>query len=82
MPFSFVTFGRNDSIFVSNIVSRMSARAIDAVFQGLYLLTDIRMIMRKSVPDHMLTEEEKKIVAKTLDKLEKQIAILREEMIT
>jgi hypothetical protein len=59
----------------------MSARAVDAVFQGLYLLTDVRMMMRQSVPDHMLTEEEKNIVAKKLDKLEKQIAILREEMI-
>jgi hypothetical protein len=60
----------------------MSARAVDAVFQGLYLLTDVRMMMRKSVPDHMLTEDEKKKVAKALDKLEKQIAILREEMVT
>ena len=71
----------NGSIFVSSIVSTMSARAVDAVFQGLYLLTDIRMMMRKSVPDHILTEDEKKKVAKTLDKLEKQIAILREEMV-
>ena len=59
----------------------MSARAVDAVFQGLYLLTDIRMMMRKSVPDHVLTDDEKKVLAKTLDKLEKQIAIVREEMI-
>jgi len=59
----------------------MSTRAVDAVFQGLYLLTDVRMIMRKSVPDHILTEDEKKNVAKTLDKLEKQIAILREELV-
>jgi hypothetical protein len=59
----------------------MSTRAVDAVFQGLYLLTDVRMMMRKSVPDHRFTEDEKKSLAKTLDKLEKQIAILREELI-
>jgi len=59
----------------------MSTRAVDAVFQGLYLLTDVRMMMRKSVPDHRFTEDEKKALAKTLDKLEKQIAILREELI-
>jgi len=59
----------------------MSTRAVDAVFQGLYLLTDVRMMMRKSVPDHHFTEDEKKALAKTLDKLEKQIAILREELI-
>ena len=59
----------------------MSARAVDAVFQGLYLLSDVRMMMRQSVPDHILTDDEKKALAKTLDKLEKQIAIVREEMI-
>ncbi|MDR2856120.1 MAG: hypothetical protein LBV40_08250 [Methanomicrobiales archaeon] len=59
----------------------MSARAVDAVFQGLYLLTDVRMMIRKSVPDHVLTEDEKKTLAKTLDKVEKQIAVLREELL-
>jgi hypothetical protein len=59
----------------------MSTRAVDAVFQGLYLLTDVRMMIRKSVPDHVLTEDEKKALAKVLDKLEKQIAIVREELI-
>jgi hypothetical protein len=60
----------------------MSARAVDAVFQGLYLFTEIRMMMRKSAPEHVLTEDEKKVLAKTLDKLEKQITIVREEMIS
>jgi hypothetical protein len=59
----------------------MSARAVDAVFLGLYLFTDVRMTMRKTVPDHVLTEDEKEALAKTLDKLEKQIAIVREELI-
>jgi hypothetical protein len=60
----------------------MSARAVDAVFQGLYLFTEIRILMRKNAPGHVLTEDEKEVLAKTLDKLEKQIIIVREEMIS
>ncbi|HWQ68091.1 MAG TPA: hypothetical protein VN372_14630 [Methanospirillum sp.] len=59
----------------------MSKRAVDAVFQGLFLLTDIRGILRETVPQHLLNEEQKTKAIKTLEKLEKQIGILREELI-
>jgi len=59
----------------------MSRRAVDAVFQGLFLLCDIRGILRESAPHHQLCEEEKAMVTKTLEKIEKQIGILREELL-
>ncbi len=58
----------------------MSQRAVDAIFQGLYFLTDLRVIMRESAPLHNLTEDQKKIAEKSLTQLEKQIAILKEEL--
>jgi hypothetical protein len=59
----------------------MSKRSVDAVFQGLYLLTDIRGMLRDTVPHHQLSVEQKKEAEKILGKLEKQIAILKEELL-
>lgn len=59
----------------------MSRRAVEAVFQGLYLLSDIRGILRETAPHHRFSEEQKTITAKTLDRLEKQVGILREELL-
>ncbi|MFH0966699.1 MAG: hypothetical protein V1862_03325 [Methanobacteriota archaeon] len=59
----------------------MSRRAVDAVFQGLYLLCDIRGELRETAPHHRFNEDQKVKAAKTLDKLEKQVSILREELL-
>jgi len=59
----------------------MSQRAVDAVFQGLYSLTDIRAILRVTAPTHELSEEQKQKAEKYLASVEKQIAILREELL-
>jgi hypothetical protein len=59
----------------------MSKRAVEAVFQGLYLLCDIRGVLRETVPHHHFSQEQQEKTGKTLDKLEKQIAILREELL-
>lgn len=60
----------------------MSKRAVDAVFQGLYLLTDIRGMLRDTVPHHRLSAEQKVEAEKILGKLEKQIAIMKEELLS
>jgi len=59
----------------------MSKRAVDAVFQGLFLLTDIRGVLRDTVPHHTLSPEQKDEARKTIGKLEKQITILKEELL-
>ncbi len=60
----------------------MSRRAVDAVFQGLYLLTDIRGMLRATVPHHRLSGEQKDELKKIIEKLEKQIAIIKEELLS
>lgn len=60
----------------------MSKRAVDAVFQGLSLLTDIRGILRETVPHHRLSTEQRAETEKILGKLEKQISIIREELLS
>lgn len=59
----------------------MSKRAVEAVFTGLFLLTEMRQVFRDTVPDHMLDENQRKQAEKIILKLEKQITILKEEML-
>ncbi|WP_319379439.1 hypothetical protein [uncultured Methanocorpusculum sp.] len=59
----------------------MSQRAADAVFQALFSLTDIRAILRTTAPDHSLDENQKIKTEKALASVEKQISILREELL-
>ena len=59
----------------------MSQKAIDAVFAGLYQLTDIRNTLRRTAPLHQLTDEQKETTRKTLAALRKQIDILEEELV-
>jgi hypothetical protein len=59
----------------------MSKRAVDAVFQGLYLLTDVRGILRDTTPHHKLSSEQKANTEKIIGKLEKQISIIKEELL-
>ncbi|MDO5843704.1 MAG: hypothetical protein Q4Q53_00980 [Methanocorpusculum sp.] len=59
----------------------MSQRAADAVFQALFSLTDIRVILRTTAPEHKLSDEEKQKAEKALASAKKQITILEEELL-
>ena len=59
----------------------MSKRAVDAVFQALFILSDIRLLLRRTAPGHDLDEEEKKRAATSIAKVKRQIAILEEELV-
>ena len=71
----------NIFIFFAADIYGMSQRAADAVFQGLFALTDIRSILRITAPSHQLDDDQKKKAEKALASVEKQIAILREELL-
>lgn len=58
----------------------MSKRAVEAVFQAEFLLTDIRFLLRETVPDHVMDEEQKEQAVKIMEKLKKQINILEKEL--
>ncbi|MCP1662546.1 MAG: hypothetical protein D5R99_06110 [Methanocalculus sp. MSAO_Arc1] len=59
----------------------MSQRATDALFQSLFLLTDIRMMLRETAPFHQLSAEEKQKAEKLLKSVRRQVDILEEELI-
>ena len=59
----------------------MSRRAVDAVFRGLFTLTDIRVILRETAPSHELSEGDREAVRKSLADLREQAGILEEELL-
>ena len=59
----------------------MSRRAVDAVFQGLFTLTDIRVVLRRTAPLHKLSDDNRRDVLKSLAELKRQIEILEEELL-
>jgi hypothetical protein len=59
----------------------MSRRAVDAVFRGLFSLTDLRVILRRTAPLHELSGEDRKAVLECLADLRKQTAILEEDLL-
>ena len=58
----------------------MSKRAVDAVFQALFILSDIRFLLRETAPQHDLDEAQKKRAASSIEKVKRQIAIIEEEL--
>jgi hypothetical protein len=59
----------------------MSRRAVDAVFQGLFTLTDIRVLLRRTAPLHELSEDDRRAVLQSLADLRQQVGILEEELL-
>ena len=59
----------------------MSKRAVDMTFQALYTLTDIRVILRKTAPQHELDAEQRGQAQRLLENLERQLASLKQEML-
>jgi hypothetical protein len=59
----------------------MSKRAIDAVFESFFILTDIRVMLRETAPRHDLDESQREKVRSLLDNLEKHVSVLREDLV-
>jgi hypothetical protein len=59
----------------------MSKRAVDMVFQATYTLTDLRVILRETAPDHELDEAQKTQAVRLLENLERQVGSLKQEML-
>jgi hypothetical protein len=60
----------------------LSRRAVDAVFQAQFLMTDIRALLRETAPSHDLNEERKAEAGKILEKVKKQVDILEKELLS
>jgi len=59
----------------------LSKRAVDILFQALYSLTDMRMILRETAPLHSLDNDQRIQAQRLLENLERQVASLKQEML-
>jgi len=59
----------------------MSKRAVDSVFQAMFLLTDLRVILRDTAPVHELDPGQRALVERTIAELEEQVKVIRKEMV-
>ena len=59
----------------------MSRLAADSVFQAMFLLSDIRVLLRTTAPTHELDPEQRKEAERLISELEKQVAVLKGELI-
>ena len=58
----------------------MSKKSVDALFDALYALTDLRMVFRKSAPSHELDAGQKKEAKASLDAAKKAIETIEKEL--
>jgi len=59
----------------------LSKRAVDMTFQALYTLTDLRLILRETAPQHVLDEKQREQAQRLLENLELQVGSLKQEML-
>jgi hypothetical protein len=59
----------------------VSKRAVDAVFQAMFSLTDLRVLLRETAPTHELSADEKGRAERLLKDVEQQVATLKQELI-
>jgi hypothetical protein len=59
----------------------MSKRAVEMTFQAIYTLTDLRVLLRDTAPQHEFSEGQKSQVLRLLDNLERQVTSLKQEML-
>ena len=50
-------------------------------FQALYTLTDLRVILRKTAPQHELDDKQRVEAQRLLENLELQVSSLKQEML-
>lgn len=65
----------------SDWVNPLSRRAVDSLFHAIFALTDIRSVLRSTAPSHELGEKEREKVIELLQEVERDIGVLREELL-
>jgi len=59
----------------------VSKPAIDAVFEAMFILTDIRVMLRETAPGHVLSPAQREEALALLNSLEQKVKTLRRELL-
>ena len=63
------------------MVTFMSKRAVDMIFSAMFILTDLRVLLRTTAPSHTLDPEQRAQAERLLTNLERQVGSLKQEML-
>jgi hypothetical protein len=59
----------------------MSKRSVDMIFQAMYSLTDLRVLLRETAPSHAFDAGQRAQAQRLLENLERQVGSLKQEML-
>jgi hypothetical protein len=59
----------------------MSKIAVDSVFQAMFLLTDLRAMLRETAPSHKLDDQQREAAGKILGSLRDEVAMIEKELL-
>jgi len=59
----------------------VSKKAADTIFEAMYTLTDLRVLLRETAPLHELDATQRKRALDLLTGLQQQVDVIREEMV-
>lgn len=59
----------------------MGKKAVENLFDSLYLLTDLRQILRETSPNHELNEKQEEKIKEIVRKVKENLDGLEEEMV-
>ncbi len=59
----------------------MSKKAVDTIFEAMFTLTDLRVLLRETAPLHDLDASQKEQAAHLILDLQKNIDTLRQELV-
>jgi hypothetical protein len=59
----------------------MSKIAVDSVFHAMFLLTDLRMMLRETAPMHQLDDQQREAAGRILGSLRDEMQVLEKELL-
>jgi len=59
----------------------VSKRAVEAIFNAMFVLCDLRILLRQTAPTHELDDDQAIFAKKLLNQLESEVQTLKEELL-
>jgi hypothetical protein len=59
----------------------MSKIAVESVFNAMFLLTDLRVMLRETAPSHELDDQQRETAGRILGSLRDEVQVLEKELL-
>ncbi len=62
-------------------VRQVSKKAADTIFEAMYTLTDLRVLLRETAPFHKFDSSQRSQAEQLLEDLQQQVNVIRKELV-